>query len=222
LAAAVAGLMGLAGLAGCSVIQANRDTALAIDRAGFRNANVSVNSVNGNETVNVSADVTASDVSQSDGDKAAQVVWTTFRYRIDDLNVDLFAPTGEVARTYGRSELETMFGPRNRSYDKQTVGSAFVSLGKRVALGVAIGGLLFLVFVVVVIVLLVRSSRRRRAAAPQPAWGGPAYGYDYRAGYWPPPAGPWASPPAPGPWTGPPPAYGPSGQDDAPPPSAPP
>jgi hypothetical protein len=240
LVAALVGLVSMVGLAGCGIIRANRDTALALDRAGFHSASVNATDVNGNETVSVDAEMSGT-ASRSDDDRAANVVWTTFRYRVDVLNVDLVGSDGaDIAVSYNRDDLTGLFGPRNAAYDKHTLTSAVTSAGRTALLLVGAGGVLFLIFIVVVIVLVVRSSQRRRAVAPQPAWGTPSYGYGYGYGYpapppappgtWGPPpgssgsSGSWGQPPAPpGSW-GPP--GGPHGQpgdpdvgeDDRPPP----
>ena len=191
LLAAGAGLSVLVLLAGCGLIQASRDTAAAVDRAGFHSARVNVNDSGGFETVTVSAAVDGP-AGSSDGERAAQVVWRTFKYRIDELDVDITGSGADYTTSFTTDDLVSMFGPRDPSFDKHTVTSTLASAGKAVAIVVGVGGLLFLIFIVVVVVLVVRSSRRRRVAAPPARWG--------------PPASPWGAPPAG--WGQPPPGYG--------------
>jgi len=119
---------------------------------------------------------------------AARVVWEHFKFKVDSVDVGL---EGRDPTTFSHGELAAQLGPRPAGYDRHTIYGA---VGQEAAVGLVIGGVVFVVVVaiaIVAIVLVVRASRRRRASSPPsaPGYGPPPPGYGPPPpGYGPPPA----------------------------------
>lgn len=202
-------------LGGCGAIEGMLDTEEALVAAGFRDPEVSFESINGLDTVYVSWDAGAETAEglRDESLEAAGVVWRVAPLRMDvvetDPRVSFPIDSVEVGTVYPRAQLEAEYGPRPAELDKPL--TELMNL-REIGIGIVVAVLLFIGLIVLVVVLVVRSSRKKRAAQP-------AYGYGAQQGQWP---GQWqqggwqAYPGAPPPV--PPPAHYPSQYPPAPPP----
>ena len=203
------------GLAGCSTITSTINTSNALHDAGYQSVKVSPDSTNNILDVRVSVSAAPS---TDDVRSVASIVWQNFHERFSYVNVTVNGTgAAPVQEELTFSQMQEAFGPRNPSWNTNTLSSGVRNLG----LGVIIGALVLLIAVVLIIVLVRRGNRRRRP--PPPPWmGGPGVPYGHyppQGGYGAPPAYPGGPGYAPGGYP-PPPGYPP--QPGYPPPSYPP
>ena len=170
-------------LGGCGAIEGMLDTEEALVAAGYRDPEVSFESINGLDTVYVSWDASA-ETSEGLRDESlgvAGVVWRVAPLRMDvvetDPRVSFVADSAEVGTVYPRAQLEQEFGPRSAELDKPL--TELMNL-REIGIGVVVAVLLFLGLIVLVVVLVLRSSRKKRAA--RPAYSG--YGGYPQQGQW--------------------------------------
>ena len=183
-------------LGACSAARSGVDTQLALRNAGFVNPRVtfSAQATTGRHA-SATAIVTASRGPEGAIDRAAQIIWTKFRLRLDAVQVKV----GSQQAFFTRTDLEERFGPRPAGADQDPTGDVLKGL---VIVGIV--GLVVVAAAVVIIVAVVRGNRRRRAV---PAGG---YGYGGYGGYpgQPGPPGQQGAPGQPN-WPSPPPNSGP-------------
>jgi hypothetical protein len=212
----------------CNTTKGLFNADLALRRDGFGGVNVSFRSTNGEERVLVRA--SSGPVEKGDVDlEAARVIWTTFPFRFDQIEVKVGS---SPVRVFFPVDLERQFGPRPAGYDDHTIKYDVVHSARTIGLIVGIAGLIVVAGVVLTIVVVVRHRRMR---PPQPWYGPPGQpGWPQQPGQqaWPPQAGPqgWPQqpqqpgqqgwPPQPGP-QGWPPQPGPPPQPAWPPPPEP-
>src|SRR4051794_41389642 len=91
--------------ASCGTLRSAARTRSALRDEGFRAAGVSARETNGITTVAVQLHSSTSPVTD---DRAAEIVWRTFEYRVDRIQVI----TTNGSRGYPRFTLEREFGPR--------------------------------------------------------------------------------------------------------------
>ena len=150
---ALAAVSALVLLGGCSAIRATFDTDQALHRAGFSRASVTAHINNSFTTVEVEG------VDSGDGERAAGVVWRTFRYRIDAIVVG--------GDTFARPQLLELFGPRDPAYDRRTFGGELTRIGKAILAAVGAGALVIAgVLVLLIFYFIRRGSRQNATAAP--------------------------------------------------------
>lgn len=146
-------------VAGCGTFRATTRTRNELHRAGFSAAGVSANERNGFSTVTVRVRQLRG---PGDFDEIANVVWRTFDYRIDE--VDIEEPRGNAR--FSRSDLIERFGPRPASFDDRTIGSDAKRTVRTVGIIGAIVAVLFLVVVGIGVALLVWYLHRRQQRPP--------------------------------------------------------
>lgn len=210
----VLALAGCAVLAGCASLEAALHTSLALQSAGYQNANVNMSTgderpAGGLVSVTYSSGPTGND--QRDAQGAEKIVWDTFSQHFGTLTIVKVAGgcTGPVCVSHSTelasvtyAQLAARFGPRPQGADKASPGLP----GWAVPVGAAAGVVGFVAIAAIVVTLIVRRKRRkaRRPPAPPP-W--PA---------WPPPPGPQAGWPSGYPYQAPGPAPAPWPQGDPP------
>jgi hypothetical protein len=212
-------------LTGCTVVSSLVDTQQGLQRNGYQSVSVKYKFNNDSNGVSVSVSVDAP-ATQTDVQNVAQVVWQDLHERFDFLEVTVHGTgggAGAVQRaTFTFADLQSLFGPRNPSWNKTTITGSLEHLGLAVLIGIVV----VIAAIVAIVVSIRRRNRRRR-----PPWvGGGGTGMPM----WPaPPGPPWAPwtpgapPPGPPPGSGwspppPPPGSGWSPGQPAPPPSPPP
>jgi len=184
--AGLASLVLAVALGACSAVTGSLGVRSALRSEGFVNVGVKFREVNRYTTITVTgqAPTGARDPERT----AARVVWEHFKFKVDSVDVGL---EGRDPTTFSHGELAAQLGPRPAGYDRHTIYGA---VGQEAAVGLVIGGVVFVVVVaiaIVAIVLVVRASRRRRASSPPsaPGYGPPPPGYGPPPpGYGPPPA----------------------------------
>ncbi|MEJ7584505.1 MAG: hypothetical protein WKF43_10575 [Acidimicrobiales bacterium] len=211
-AVAVCGLLLFLGAA-CSTIGAFVDLESDLEQEGFRNINVELDSDSGLDALQISADPPAGLGVEDAQSRAAEITWTTFPRRFDQLRVVISG----TDRTYERAELEEQFGPRPAGLDDKQLEDELRNIGIGVLIALGVGALLCVGLIVLVVVLVIRSSRKKKAAQTQ-QWQGQTGGPGQPPWSQPPPGGP---PPGPTGFPGGPPP-GPTGFPGGPPPAAPP
>ena len=193
-------------LAACGTVRTTVATLRALQNAGFTNVSVRLDSTNGFDTVVVRAGGGPAEEPEA---KAAQIVWTTFKFSFDQIDSSVRGQR----QVFSRGDLEERFGPRPPGSDKDLARDVFRTFVIIAAITVVV-----LAGVLLLVVLLVRRSRKRRPPPGPPGWYGPPPG----GGYGPPPGGGYGPPPSAG--YGPPPGGGygpPPGQPPPPSPPAP-
>lgn len=138
------------GLVGCSAIRATVDTDRALRQAGFSGAGVSAHVNDGYTTVDVNG------IPAGGEQRAAGVVWRTFRYRVDEIDVS--------DQVFQRDELVAAFGPRNPVYDGRPLNREFTRVGKAVLVGLGFAGFAIAAVLILLIFFFVRRGRRANAA----------------------------------------------------------
>jgi len=170
----------------CNTTKGLFDADLALRRDGFSGVTVSFRSTDGQERVIVRA--SSGPVEKGNVDvEAARVIWTTFPFRFDQIEVKV---GGTPTRVFFPVDLQRQFGPRPAGYDDHTIKSDVVHSARTIGLVVGVLGLIVVAGVVLTIVLVVRHRRKR---PPQPWYGPPG-----QPG-WPQQPGPQGWPPQPGP-----------------------
>ena len=163
----------------CGTVRSTIDVLRTMRSDGYHNINVRFDSSNGFDTVVVRA---SGGPSEDPVGRAAEIVWTTFKFKFDQIDVSV---NGD-RHLFSRSELQERFGPRPSGLDKDLAKDVFRTIGIVAAIGVVFVGI-----VVLIIVLVVRNSRRKRPPPP-PGW----YG-GYGGPPPPPPPSHWGTPPQP-------------------------
>lgn len=161
---------GLVVLAACSTIRGVLDTTQALEREGFTEVDMSFDSAEGFDRVDVILrPASSSGDAEGQAEEAARVVWTTFPLRFDLLQVELLGSfEGSSTSTYTYGEMVELFGPRDPGFDDKELSDDVVRAGLGIAIVLAVGGIIFLAAVVLAIVMGVRTSRRRGSATPPP------------------------------------------------------
>jgi hypothetical protein len=167
-------------LTGCDFATGTVRTLNELRQAGIRNPDLRVN----NRAAELTYDSGVGPLQRAvEQDRAAQVIWENLPFELQVITVrsrgdGLF----DTPRSYPRTVLEARFGPRPPGLDRSPG-----DVGRRVAIGLAIGGLIVLLAVILIIVLVVRATRRRPAVQPAGGWpGGQQPGYGQPPGYGPP------------------------------------
>src|SRR4051812_5718246 len=109
-------------VASCGTLRSAARTRRALRDEGVRAAGVSARGKNGVTTLVVRPHSSTSPVTH---DRAAEIVWRTFDYRVDRIQVI----TTNGSRDYPRFVLEHELGPRPAGFDRRTVGSDFARTG---------------------------------------------------------------------------------------------
>lgn len=204
----------LVALGGCSAVSTLFDTENALRDAGYQSVSVHASFSGSVSTIDVSVKVYAFPTTGTASDVAG-IVWQKFHERFDYLHVTVHGDGSTLSQTYTFDQVQQLFGPRNPSWNRTSVKSAYTDVFLEVVVGVVALGLI----IVGIVLLTTRRRRRQRAAgwAGGPGWvpygpgpgpygpgpyasGGPGGPYAPSGSY--PPAGPY--PPG-----GPPPAAGP-------------
>lgn len=197
----VLALVGLGVLAGCAALGAALHTSVALQSAGYQNANVNVSTgdelpAGGLVSVTYSNGPTGND--QRDAQGAEKIVWDSYSQPFGALTIVKASGgcTGPVCVTHSNevasvtyAQLAATFGPRPQGTDK--AGPGLPGWAVPVGASVAVAGL---IAVAVITVTLIVRRKRRGPPVPQPwpPWPpGPPAGAP-----WPP--GPPAGPPYPG------------------------
>jgi hypothetical protein len=233
-AVAVIGLLALLVLvSSCSVIRGTIDLQNDLESAGYSSPKISTNQTNGVTTVTVRAN------GGPGTQKAAEVVWTQFKFKVD--YVDVFV-SGYRSASYGRAEMRSRFGPRPAGYDDEEIGTA-IGRAAAITFGIIFGVYFLAMAIALIVVAIQQSNKKKRRMAlgygpgmwppeqrPLPGWAQPQQWQQPPPGQWPPqqppptqwppqqpPAGQWQQPPAqPGQWQQPP-AQPDQGQQPSPP-----
>jgi len=139
-------------LGGCGRAQGVADTRRALERAGYRNVEVSLRSGGGIGVARV-------EVAGGPGvDPAAEAAWATLPVRFDQLVV---AHDGRPT-SFGYDDLERRFGLRDPGLDGRQVDEEVVRSGLKLMLLLSAGALLSVGVVVTLGLLAVRAGRRVR------------------------------------------------------------
>ena len=144
-------------LAGCGRAQGVADTRAALERAGYRDVDVTLRTGGGIGVARVEA--AAADAPPTEA--AAQVTWTTLPVRFDQLVVAL----GDQTAAFSYEDLAGRFGPRDPSLDRRQIDEEVVKSGLKLMLLLSAAALLSVGAVVVTGLMAMRASRRARAAA---------------------------------------------------------
>ena len=144
-------------LAGCGRAEGVADTRRALERAGYRDVDVTLRTGGGIGVARVEA--AAADAPPTD--TAAQVAWTTLPVRFDQLVVAL----GDQTAAFSYEDLAGRFGPRDPSLDRRQIDEQVVKSGLKLMLLLSGAALLSVGVVVVTGFMALRASRRARAAA---------------------------------------------------------
>ncbi len=144
-------------LVACGRAQGVADTRRALERAGYRDVDISLRTGGGIGIARVSAG--AGGVSPP-AEQAAEVAWTTLPVRFDRLVVAI----GEVTTPFGYDELERRFGPRDPSLDGRQIDDEVVESGLKLMLALTVGAILSVSAVVALGLAAVRAAKRARAA----------------------------------------------------------
>ncbi|MDQ3897952.1 MAG: hypothetical protein M3326_12050 [Actinomycetota bacterium] len=150
---AVLAILALLALAGCGRAEGVADTRRALERAGFRDVDVTVRSGGGIDVVRV-------DATGGPADRAAETVWTTLPVRFDQLVVTL----GPDGAAYSYEILTQRFGTREPGLDRKQVNEQVVRHGLDLMLLLTLGALLSVGGVVTLAWLVLRAARRGRPA----------------------------------------------------------
>jgi predicted small secreted protein len=211
-------------LSGCSLVKGAVEMQQDIEALGVTDVSVNHNVTNGTATLQIGYTSAKTD-EQSVGQETGQIqrtAWTKYPAAFDVMELTVRAPQagpgGSGVVTATRAELEEAFGPRPAELDESPAGEI---LGGLAIFGLVV--LLFIILAIVLIVVLVRRSRRKKREqygggqgpqgpyGPGPGggggWGGPPQGGPPQG---PPPGGGGYPPPGPGGGYGPPGGGGPS------------
>lgn len=96
-------------LAGCSALTNLINLGDEIEDAGYRSVSCQSNSVNGYTVLDISAQSTGDEVTDEDGDRIAEVVWTKYDGTFDELRVTV---NGEQVLAATEDELTDTLGER--------------------------------------------------------------------------------------------------------------
>lgn len=203
----VLALVGCAVLAGCASLEAALHTSVALQSAGYQNANVNVSTgdelpAGGQVSVTYSSGPAGND--QRDVQGAEKIVWDTFSQHFGTLTIVKVSGgcTGPVCVSHSTelasvtyAQLAARFGARPQGADKASPGLP----GWAVPVGAAAGVVGFVAIAAIVVTLIVRRKRRKGsrppAPPPWPAWPPPGPQAGWPSGY------PYQAPgPAPAPW----------------------
>ena len=144
-------------LAGCGRVQGVAGTRRALERAGYRDVDVTLRTGGGIGVARVEA--AAADAPPTD--TAAQVAWTNLPVRFDQLVVAL----GDQTAAFSYEDLAGRFGPRDPSLDRRQIDEEVVKSGLKLMLLLSAAALLSVGVVVVTGLMALRAARRARAAA---------------------------------------------------------
>ena len=152
-------------LAGCGRAQGVADTRQALERAGYRDVEVTLSTGGGIGVARVEAAAGTLGTGP-----AAEVAWDTLPVRFDQLVVAL----GEENEAFSYEDVAGRFGARDPSLDGRQVDEEVVESGLKLMLLLSAGALLSVGVVVATAVLAVGAGRRARRGAAQAE--GPASG----------------------------------------------
>ena len=144
-------------LAGCGRAQGAADTRRALERAGYRDVDVTLRTGGGIGVARVEAVARDS----PPVDTAAQVAWTTLPVRFDQLVVAV----GDQTAAFSYGDLARRFGARDPSLDRRQIDEEVVKSGLKLMLLLSAAALLSVGTVVVTGVMVLRAARRARASA---------------------------------------------------------
>jgi hypothetical protein len=139
-------------VAGCGVVEAMLDSEEALQREGFSNPSVGLESANGSDFVNVTYDAGPHESVVDNDLAAAAVIWRTVPYRFDRVVID--------GRAYTRFRLERELGARDPALDEETISHELRDIGIRALLIVAAIGIAVIGTIILIVVLVVRSRKR--------------------------------------------------------------
>jgi len=143
-------------VAGCGRAQAVADTRRALERAGYRDVEISLRTGGG---IGV-ARIDAAPQGAPPADAAAEVAWDTLPVRFDQLIV---AAGAEVA-TFSYEDLERRYGPRQSSLDGRQIDQEVVERGLKLMLVLSGAAILSVGAVVVTGAMAFKAAKRARAA----------------------------------------------------------
>ena len=149
-------------LAACGRAQGVSDTTEALERAGYRDVDVSLRTGGGFGVARVDAAPGGPPPEQ-----AAEVAWRTVPVRFDQLVVAL----GPQVQSFGSEELAGRFGPRDPSLDRKQIDEDVVRDGLELMLLLAVGAVLSVGLVVALAVGALRGARRLRGQDEGPTSG---------------------------------------------------
>lgn len=121
-------------LAGCGTARGVDDTRRALERAGYREVEVTLRSGGGIDV----ARVDGAPEGAPPAEQAAEVVWNTLPVRFDQLVVAL----GTDTTLFGYEALAGRFGPRAPSLDRRQVSEEVVEDGLELVLLLSAGAVL--------------------------------------------------------------------------------
>ncbi len=148
----------LLALAGCGRAQAVADTRRALERAGFRDVDISLRAGGGIGVARVSAGAGGT---PPPADEAAKAAWSTLPVRFDQLVVAI----GDATTSFSYDELERRFGPRDPALDGRQVDDAVVRSGLKLMLLLTGAAVVSVGVVVALGLAAVRAAKRTRAGA---------------------------------------------------------
>jgi hypothetical protein len=160
LVALVAGALATASLlalAGCGRAQGVADTRRALERAGYRDVDISLRTGGGIGIARVSAGAGGT---PPPPEEAAEVAWDTLPVRFDQLVVAV----GDETSSFSYDDLERRFGPRDPSLDGKQVDDEVVRSGLKLMLALTGAAILSVGVVVALGLAAVRAAKRARAA----------------------------------------------------------
>jgi hypothetical protein len=159
---AAALLLAVLALAGCGRAQGISDTKEALERAGYRDVEVSLRTGGGIGLARVEAAPGG-----PPPERAAEVAWSEVPVRFDQLVVAV----GPQVESYGYQELLARFGPRNPSLDRRQIDEDVVRDGMELMLVLVVGASLSVGLVVALAVGALRAARRVRGQEVGPTSG---------------------------------------------------
>lgn len=145
-------------LSGCGAVAAAADLSATLVADGFPDANVTLNSTNGVDTVQVTTGAHPTLTGEAAFDAIATTVWTELPRRFDQLDLIVGTETAGI----DREGLEVRFGPRDPALDEATIAGDVTG-----ALGTV--GVVLLAVVVLITLLIVLLDRPSTAARRVPA-----------------------------------------------------
>jgi hypothetical protein len=149
-------------LTGCGRAQGVSDTEDALERAGYRDVEVSLRTGGGIGVARVEAAPGG-----PPPERAAELAWRLIPVRFDQLVVAV----DSQAESYGYEDLVARFGPRDPSLDRRQIDEDVVRDGLELMLLLALGALLSVGLVVALAVGALRAARRVRGQEAGPTSG---------------------------------------------------
>jgi hypothetical protein len=144
-------------LAACGRAQGVADTRRALERAGYRDVDISLRTGGGIGVARVEAGAGGT---PPPAEQAAEIAWSTLPVRFDQLVVVI----GDGSTSFGYDDLERRFGPRDPSLDGRQVDDEVVKSGLKLMLLLTGAAVVSVGVVVALGLAAVRAAKRARSA----------------------------------------------------------